>query len=248
MKRVAGTCLVVLLCGTPSLAQAADPATVVLNLDFKAQVQADGSLADIEPDPALTPALQEMLRKQVASWRYRPGVWQGKPVPRPVSQRVVVEVIPASNTGYTLRITEVVAPAFDITQADAAQDKHMPPPMYPLRARRLEIEATLVYAMRRDAQGAPIEVELVGAHVPAAWRKKFDEVGLQAITSWRLPVVEVDGEAIDCRLLAPITFRLSHGNMPPPAAIVDLRPYLSRVADACPLSPALETDPSGRFL
>lgn len=50
----------------------------MLSLDFKAAVQADGSLATVEPDAALAPPLQAMLRKQMAGWRYAVDTWQGK--------------------------------------------------------------------------------------------------------------------------------------------------------------------------
>ena len=88
------------LCCTSAQAQAPAPASM-LYLDFKADVQADGSLANIAPDAALAPALQAMVRKQVAGWRYMPGTWQGKPVPKPVSQRIVAEVIPAAGGGFS---------------------------------------------------------------------------------------------------------------------------------------------------
>jgi TonB family protein len=234
------------LCCTSAQAQA--PASL-LHLDFKADVQADGSLANIEPDAALTPALQAMVRKQVAGWRYMPGTWQGKPVPKPVSQRIVAEVVPAAGGGFALRIKHVTSvPRYlDTKRARAAAP--MLPPRYPEGAQRQGIEATLVYAMRRDPQGAPIEVELVDAQVPGNWKKQFDEAGRDAIRLWRLEPVEVEGQAIDCRWLTPMTFRLGEGRSPPPTApALDLRPYLSRFPDACPLSPVLETQVAGVFL
>ncbi|HWS76804.1 MAG TPA: energy transducer TonB, partial [Thermomonas sp.] len=125
----------------------------------------------------------------------------------------------------------------------------MLPPPYPEGAQRQGIEATLVYAMRRDPQGAPIEVELVDAQVPSNWKRAFDAAGRGAIRLWRLEPVEVEGQAVDCRWLTPMTFRLGEGRSPPPSApSPDLRPYLSRFPDACPLSPVLETQVAGVLL
>lgn len=234
------------LCGTPAQAQA--PASM-LHLDFKADVQADGSLANVEPDAALTPAMQAMLRKQVAGWRYLPGTWQGKPVPKRVSQRIVVEVVPASGGGFALRIKQVtgVSIVLDLKEARAAAT--MFPPRYPEGAQRQGIEATLVYAMRRDPQGMPIEVELLDAQVPGNWKRQFDAAGRQAIRSWRLEPIEVEGEAIDCRLLTPMTFQVGEGKSPPPPPPApDLRSYLPRFPDGCPLPPVLETQVAGVFL
>ena len=234
------------LCGTPAQAQA--PASL-LHLDFKADVQADGSLANVEPDAALTPAMQAMLRKQVAGWRYLPGTWQGKPVPKRVSQRIVVEVVPASGGGFALRIKQVtgVSIVLDLKEARAAAT--MFPPRYPEGAQRQGIEATLVYAMRRDPQGMPIEVELLDAQVPGNWKRQFDAAGRQAIRSWRLDPIEVEGQAIDCRLLTPMTFQVGEGKSPPPPPPApDLRSYLPRFPDGCPLPPVLETQVAGVFL
>lgn len=245
-KWIASIGVAAALCCTSAQAQA--PASM-LYLDFKADVQADGSLANIEPDEKLAPPLQAMVRKQVAGWRYAPGTWQGKPVPKPVSQRIVAEVVPAAGGGFALRIKHVtVVPRyFDTKQARAAS--RMLPPRYPEGAQRQGIEATLVYSMRRDPQGAPIEVGLVDAQVPGNWKKQFDVVGRDAIRLWRLEPAEVEGQAIDCRLLTPMTFRLGEGRSPPPPApATDLRPHLSRFPDACPLSPVLETPVAGVFL
>src|SRR6478672_97224 len=106
----------------------------VLPLDFKADVQADGSLANVEPDAALMPSLQALVRKQVAGWRYAPGTWQGKPVPKRISQRIVAEVVPAANGGFALRIKEVmlVPVVLDSTGARAASTRL--PPRYPAGA------------------------------------------------------------------------------------------------------------------
>ena len=89
-KGIVSLSLALALCATPALAQS--PANVI-QLDFKADVQADGVPANIQPDASLAPPLQAMVRKRVAEWRYRMGTWQGKPVPAPVSQRIVAEVM-----------------------------------------------------------------------------------------------------------------------------------------------------------
>lgn len=70
-KRFRGTCLLdVLLCIQPVRAQLP---RATLKLYLKADVQADGVPINIAPDPALEPALQAMVRKWVAGWRYEVG-------------------------------------------------------------------------------------------------------------------------------------------------------------------------------
>ena len=237
--------LVAALWSSPARAQS--PPSVI-HLDFKADVQADGVPANIQPDASLATPLQTMVRKRVAEWRYRVGTWQGRPVPATVSQRIVAEVLPVASGGFALRIKEVMAVPIVLDARRASAAARMFPPRYPEGAQRQGIEATMIYAMRRDAQGMPIEVELLDAQVPKYWRKPFDAVSRQAIQKWRLEPVEVEGQAIDCRLLTPITFRLVGNVRPPLAQGEDLRPYLPRFPDACPLLPVLETKATATLL
>ena len=234
------------LCATPALAQS--PPNVI-QLDFKADLQADGVPANIQPDASLAPPLQAMVRKRVAEWRYRMGTWQGKPVPASVSQRIVAEVMPTASAGFALRIKEVTNVPTYIDASKPRATAAMLPPRYPEGAQRQGIEGTLVYAMRRDAQGTPLEVELVDAQIPGNWKRPFDAAGREAISAWRLKPIEVDGQAIDCRLLTPMTFRLGLGrSLPSKGPEPDLRAYLSRFPDSCPLPPTLETQVTGMFL
>ena len=247
MKRLAGMLFLASACAMPALAQSPGKAPTLLSLDFKADVLADGRLANVQPDAALPPAMRSMLLKQVAGWRYAVGTWQGKPIPRPVSQRVVVEALPVASGGFALRIREVTGIPVVLDGKRMPEGARMLPPRYPPDAQRQGIEATLIYAMRRDPQGVPIDVELVDAQVPEAWRKRFDAVAREAIRQWRLQPVEVDGQAIDCRLVTPITFRVSTG-APPKMPEPDLRPHQSRYPDRCPPPPVLETKVAGVLL
>jgi hypothetical protein len=245
-KWIATIGLAAALCCTSANAQT--PASVI-HLDFKADVQADGVPANIQPDAALAPPLQAMVRKRVAAWRYRMGTWQGKPVSATVSQRIVAEVVPVASGGFALRIKDVVAAPVVLDASGAGTMGRMFPPRYPEAAQRQGIEATMIYAMRRDAEGMPLEVELVEAQLPGNWRKPFDAVSRQAIQLWRLKPVEVEGQAIDCRLLTPVTFRLlDDRGPPPPLPEEDMRAYLPRFPDACPLRPVLESKAAGTLL
>ena len=247
MKRLAGLWLLASVCALPALAQSPGKAPTLVNLDFKADVQADGHLANVEPDAALAPALQGMLRKQVAGWRYVLGTWQGKPVVRRISQRIVAEAVPVASGGFALRIREVTAVPAVMDAKQMPKGVRMMPPRYPPEAQRQEVEATLIYAMRRDQEGMPIDVELLGAQVPEAWVKQFDAASREAIRQWRLQPVEVDGQAIDCRLVTPMFFRLGTG-APPKVLDPELRGYGARYTDTCPPPPVLETKVAGVLL
>ncbi|HPW12022.1 MAG TPA: energy transducer TonB [Thermomonas sp.] len=225
-------------------ARAASPPRA-LSLDFQADVQVDGRPVNIAPDPGLSPALQALVRKQVAGWRYIPGTWQGKPVPGHVSQRIVVDVVPAASDGFSLRIKSVTSVPMVLDSKGAPSSRAMNPPSYPIEAQRQGVEETLVYAIRRDPQGKTSDVELLDSQAGNNWKKTFDAAARRAIGQWQLEPVEVDGQRIDCRLITPITFRLGVGRSLPPATMPDMRPYLPRVPDGCPLPPVLDTKVEG---
>lgn len=231
----------------PSLATQPAAAPTLLNLDFKADVQADGSLANVAPDAALAPPLQAMLRKRVAGWRYALGTWQGKPVEKQVAQRIVVEVLPVTSGGFALRIRDVTALPMVIDAARKPDGMYMAPPGYPRDAQRQGVGADLVYAMRVDADGAAIDVELVDARAPERWREQFDAMSREAIGKWRMRRVEVEGRPIDCRMLIPMQFRINDG-LPKSDPGLDLKPYRARYADICPASPVLQTKVAGVLL
>ena len=239
--------LFLLLGLAPHAVLAAQPAATptVLHLDFKADVQADGSLANVVPDAALSPPLQAMLRKQVAGWRYTVGSWEGKPVLQPVAQRIVVEALPVTSGGFALRIREVTFAPVVIDATRKPEGAYMAPPRYPRDAQLRGVDADLIYAMRVDAAGAAIDVELADARVPEHWVKAFDAMGREAIGKWRMRQVEVEGRPIDCRMLIPMQFRVSDG---PPKPGLDTKPYRARYADICPASPVLQTMVAGTLL
>lgn len=83
------------------MAQAATPQgnkSLMVQFDSSATVQADGTPACIQPDAALAESLQAMVRRRVATWRYKPLQCQGRAVASPVSQSTKLEMAPVVGT------------------------------------------------------------------------------------------------------------------------------------------------------
>lgn len=81
-----------------------------LRFNFEATVQADGSVADVQPDPALPASIQARVKQAAATWRYAPIRWQGQAIQVRIVQQVKVEATPRPEGGTALRIVEVVKP------------------------------------------------------------------------------------------------------------------------------------------
>lgn len=235
------------LMAVPAIAQVPAPPAPLLNLDFKAELQADGTLANIEPDATLTPALQAMLRKRVAEWRYQVATWHGAPVLSVMHVRIVAEPVPVKTGGYALRIKELTGAPRQLTPEEAADQSRKGPPEYPLEARRRGITGTLVYAMRLDAQGKATEVELVSPRRPDHWFKMFDASGRAAIAGWVMPPVKINGQPVDCRFLVPLEFMLDNQRNPP-APKWELDTYRNTHADMCPPAATLLNKVEGTLL
>ena len=243
MKCVAAATL--LLAMTPALAQVPAAAPHALNLDFKADVQLDGTLANVEPDASLAPTLQAMVRTRVAEWRSDVSRWPGKPESQRISQRIMVEALPVSTGGFALRIKEVGGGVMPDPSNPQPGDMRMFPPDYPIEARRRGVTGTLIYAVRIDAQGKPKEITLLSPEKPDRWMKMLGQAAQDAITKWTLAVISVAGTPVECVTVVPIEFAL--GNKPEPDT-TDLASYRARYADACPAAPKLLTEVAGTLL
>ena len=241
-RRIVSMGLAAALCGAPALAQSPAP---VITLGFKADVQADGVPINIQPDAALSPPLQAMVRKRVAEWRYRMGTWQGKPVAATVSQQITAEAVPVNGGGFALRIKEVGFPRHYMHDVDPEKSKSaMPPPMYPPQLMRRAVQGVLVYAYDVDAAGRAVDIELVHPQQPDRDFKLLDAAAREAMAKWTLPPTEVGGEPVPCRVLTPITF--STEREPPKGP--DLSTYRAGHPELCPLPPELLTDVAGTML
>lgn len=245
MRRLNGMLLLAAVCAMPVLAQTPSAAPTLFNLDFKADLQLDGTLTNIQPDATLSPALQAMLRKRVVEWHYELGTWQGKPVLGVTSQRIAVEAVPVTSGGYVMRIRQVTPTTMSISTAQMSDDYRNMPPDYPGEVRRRNVVATLVYAMSIDAQGKAQAVELIFPEQPDRWFKMLDESSRAAIAKWRMPPSRVNGVPVDCRVLIPMQFTLSNVPIPPP---VSTKAYRSSHADICPVPPTLLTKVDGILL
>lgn len=84
-------------------------------------------------------------------------------------------------------------------------DSHTPAPDYPWSARRRGAEGRVVLRLEVDADGRPIEVELVHS----SGHDALDQAALTAIRHWRLRPATADGVPVAGRVVVPIVFKLT---------------------------------------
>lgn len=230
------------------VAQAAKPEASkqapMLQLDFKAIVQADGTVTDIQPDPALPAAVQALIRQRVATWRYSPMQWQGKSQLSPIAQTINVQAVPTEQGGVVLRVAEVSGQMRNIGSAKPVAGIPIPPKL-PAELQRSGINAVVVYAVLYDEAGKPQQVDLLYPSELDRDYKRLDKAARDAIAQWVMPHT-FDGAPISCRTYTPITFRTDGaGELPrvPPERMASFNGYVDR----CPTT-SLETPVAGTFL
>ena len=189
-----------------------------LQFDFKATVQADGTVRDIQPDASLPEAIQAMVRRRAATWRYKPMQWQGKAYLSPVAQTIKAVAVPTTRGGFALRIEDVTGQAL---RAESLKEffASRPPSEYPYELQRRGVSAILVYAVMYGEAGKPRQVDLVHPAKLDRDIKRFDESARNAIARWDAKY-EFAGAPISCRANIPITFQVSDsGGVPAPLRV-----------------------------
>lgn len=224
---------------------AGDPPPAVeprrVQLDFKAIVQADGTVADIQPDASLPEAIQAMIRRRVATWRYTPKRWQGRISVTPISQGIVVLTVPIEQGRFALRIEKVI-------WNGTASSSHMAPPVYPAELMRRGIGAHLVYRVVYDEAGKPQQIDLLYPHEVNRDIALLDAAVRKAIAEWTVANT-FDGAPISCRIKIPMTFRPpgSDAASDPIQVPAEVDAAFAALPDKCPTT-TLETRVEGTLL
>lgn len=232
--------LAALVCG--SGAARAEQAPQVARFPFSATVQADGTLADIQPDPALPAVFQTMVKRGVAAWRYAPATWQGRTAAAPIAQVITVEVEPRAE-GYAFRILGV---GEDLRSGEAKlrASAANAPPTFPVELMRRGVNAILVYSVQYDAAGKPGQIDLVHPTTPDADHRRLDAATRAAMTEWTASH-SFDGAPVACRTKVPVTFQTGDAEPLPVPPQVDAQ--FARYPDMCPAA-VLQTKVAGSFL
>jgi protein TonB len=129
--------------------------------------------------------------------------------PQPPADAVVV----ADGSEAAIPPDPATAVAPDIAAADIAppaigvslQYASAPPPAYPVAARRMHQEGTVLLAVLVDVDGRPLRVDI---RESSGHRQLDDAAREQVLARWRFRPAMRDGRAIQAIGLVPVNFRL----------------------------------------
>ncbi len=225
----------------------------LMQLDFKAIVNVDGTLGDIQPDASLPAAIQVMMRKRIATWHYKPSHWQGKSLTGTIAQTIKAIAVPTTQGGFALRIEEVTEQSRSGESLKKFFASH-PPPEIPTDVNQRGVRAILVYAVLFDEAGKAVQVDLVYPTEPDRDARLLDKSARNAIAKWAT-LNEFDGVPISCRAKVPIAFEVSSMSSAPfrvPASAPLREPpevsaSFDKYTDMCPVT-KIETVVKDTFL
>ena len=217
---------------------------LLVQFDFSATVQADGTLVDIRPDAALEEAFQSMVSRRVATWRYQPAQWQGRSAASSISQTIKAHVVPAAEGGFAFRITEVTGQRKSEADARRMEGVPFPPPRFPPELMRKGLSAVLLYSVQYDLAGKPEQVDLMYPAEVDATHMRLDAAVREAMAQWTVPH-SFAGNPIACRAKVPIVFASS--SAPELQKLAGADTLFDHYTDMCPEA-KLETPVAGTFL
>lgn len=191
------------------------PALEGIGASMDVVVAADGSVASVTPDAALSAPIRAGLIRRVSQWRYSVPMWQGRAVSLGIRLGIRLQPVPTTSGGFALRIIgEKYVP-------DPDPQYRMKPPRYPRHENRFGRGGVLVYTLRVDTAGGVSDVRLVYPDGPLdSSGKAFDLASREAFAAARFRPVLVDGTPVACTRSIPITFTAA-GNEPPAAPDLD---------------------------
>lgn len=213
----------VLASGCLAVAAAAREADAPLFAAMEVGIAADGSVAKVEPDTELPQPLRDLLIARVSQWRFEPPQWQGRSV--------------STSTHLLLRLQEVPTPGGSALRVVFRQYEKgsrfkygLPTQKYPPKAARKKKGGEFVYAVRIGKDGAPIGVERkLPKVIDDEYLEAMDEESQSSIMRalWR-PFV-VDGQAVECNFVYPVSFSMDEGPSPTPDVAA-----AGAIPDVCP--------------
>lgn len=199
----------------------AEKAAPVLEMEAIGEIQIapDGHVSDYRINSKLSPALVELVEKNVHGWQFEPVLVDGQPVVAKTAMRVRLKADPMNvKDNYKVSIV-------DVTFGEPKRVGKGKAPRYPSSAVGARLGAKVMLALKLDASGnvvdaLPYQTSLDGrasSEVEAdRWRREFEKASLVAARSWKYDLTEtINGRSIGTNVLAPIEFTISDRPEPP---------------------------------
>jgi TonB family protein len=164
------------------------------NVTYAVELDRDGTLLRLEPLPSIdSPALEQVIEKEVRSWTFQSAQIDGKPVPTRTYLRLGVSS-PGLDPARTQIISATTGPAI----------RSMKSPGYPADAFRRGEGGLVVLKLKLDAKG---NVRGVVPMPGSSKNRSFTEAAAASARYWRFLPEQADGQAVAGAVLIPVCFQ-----------------------------------------
>lgn len=177
----------------------------------KIEIGPDGTVLSHKLKRNLQPAVQALIEKNIASWRFEPILADGKPVVASTKLRLSLLAEPMESGDYQLRVQRVYF------GEPERSNKKLSPPHFPSNALKAGLGAKVLLVLKLDGQGKVVDafarqtsLTMKGReNVVKRWREEFERASLLAARKWQFtPGSVVNGEPIESFVAVPVHFNV----------------------------------------
>lgn len=163
--------------------------TFVIRLDL--ETAADGSVSKVAAVGEFPDAVKQVIEKRVATWRFAPAVWQGKPVGSRFNRFLRLQLVPTTTGGFAMRSQGYAYNYF-------AKEYPMPPTQFQWNAFRSHV--VFAYRVAVTAQGQITDVApLLPEKHESQQSKQYSRNVAEWLPNWRVRPFETDGVPVACQ-------------------------------------------------
>jgi len=204
----------------PAVAQKSIAPTLEMSADGEVQIAPDGSVSDYRLQSKLSPAIADLVDKDVRRWQFQPILVDGKAVVAKTAMHLELKAEPADGKdNYRIRVTEV-------RFGELRRAARMRPPHYPKEAVIAHLGAKVLLAVRLDETGKVLDVQPYQTSLDARasseneaerWRKMFEQASMTAARTWQWNMSEtINGKTVGASVIVPIAFTVRDVGKPEP--------------------------------
>jgi len=152
---------------------------------------ADGSVSEVKAVGQFPDAVKQLIEKRVATWRFAPMVWQGKPASTRFYRFLRLQLVPTTSGGFAVRSRGFAANSYA---------REYSPPQASWRWYAFRKHVVFAYRVAVTPQGQVTDVvALLPEKHDSQQSKQFSRNIAQWLPNWRVKPFEADGAPVACQ-------------------------------------------------
>jgi hypothetical protein len=173
-------------------------------------IEPDGQVRSYTLDDGASPAVADLVRKNVATWRFEPIVVEGNPVVGKTRMSLSLTALQQANGNYLLKLNSVFF-------GGATSRGKQRTPRYPTEAVMSGVGARVLLVLRLDPQGNVVDIHPYQTSLThkgsdsqvRTLRKRFESASMAAARHWKyVPGENIGGTIVESTVIVPIVYHI----------------------------------------